>query len=699
MKVSTVAGLLAFLTLLDTACAFIGMGITMYKPICAFGCRAAIASAMLSCSDHSKKVMTSPSCRAGDTPFLTTLAWCMNATCSGGHHGQTNDKPVPVWKLEKYWASKATGDASVLPKWSYADALAEIKEPPTQEWRKGKTLNFTARVSHSAWDLNVRTLSHFELAEERHNRYAVILAVVGFGTPIFFTLLNGLPYMTGLFERLKPYLVYPSTVGTYHVRSLPYLLGNPPTVGQGAYIAMFFVLNVILTAVGYTISQPNTIFDSSYQEVMGYVSARTGALAFGLAPLVFLFAGRNNFLLWVTNWSHSTYMLLHRWVARIFAIQVILHSITELVVYIDMGKFEVETKKPYWVWGIVATLFVCIMLVASLLWVRRWSYEVFLISHIIMALFVIVGSWYHIELLFTRKWGYEFWMYACCAVWFFDRLLRVLRIVKNGIRSSNVTEVSEDIVRIDVPDVRWTAAPGRHTYAYFPSLRMLRPWENHPFSVVPTALLRLPEHRLSKSTPTKALSSASSSNGDVEKSGMPATTTTTPIPEPHGRSERYTTSGITLYVRKSTGITSYLKSNKQLTTLLDGPYPNNHTGPVLKSDRLILIAGGIGIAGILPFVACHTNAKLYWSVRQTSEGLVNELQTVLDGLQEKEVRVGRRLEIERLLEQEEQDGWKKIGVVVCGPGGLCDDVRALVAAKGRQQRGVLWELEVDAFSW
>jgi len=27
-----------------------------------------------------------------------------------------------------------------------------------------------------------------------------------------------------------------------------------------------------------------------------------------------LFSSRNNFLLWITNWSHTTYLLLHRWV-------------------------------------------------------------------------------------------------------------------------------------------------------------------------------------------------------------------------------------------------------------------------------------------------------------------------------------------------------------------------------------------------
>ena len=135
-----------------------------------------------------------------------------------------------------------------------------------------------------------------------------------------------------------------------------------------------------------------------------------------------------------------------------------------------------------------------------------------------------------------------------------------------------------------------------------------------------------------------------------------------------------------------------------MTTLLEGPYPNNPAWQVLRCDRLVLIGGGIGITGLLPFATAHVNVKLYWSVRQSAEPLVRDLDPVLEGLAETEVRIGRRLEIESLLAQEANAGWRKIGVVVCGPGGLCDYVRDLVVQMGRARKAV-FELEVDAFSW
>ena len=95
-------------------------------------------------------------------------------------------------------------------------------------------------------------------------------------------------------------------------------------------------------------------------------------------------------------------MLLHRWVARIFVLQVVLHSLIELVLYMDKGVYAEELVKEYWIWGIVATVFACAMLVGSALFIRRWSYEAFLIGHVLMAVFVIVGCWYHVELPFER---------------------------------------------------------------------------------------------------------------------------------------------------------------------------------------------------------------------------------------------------------------------------------------------------------
>ena len=511
--------------------------------------------------------------------------------------------------------------------------------------------------------------------------------MIGFGTPIVLTWLNYVPYISGLFRKLKPFLVWPSTFGRYHVQPLPYLLGNAPTRGQALYVALFVVLNVIFTAVDYRSRQPSAWYANQYYEIMAYVFYRTGALAYIFAPLVFLFAGRNNFLLWMTNWSHSTYILLHRWVSRVFTFQAILHSILAVILYKDEGSYSSMVSEPYWIWGIVATIAAVILTFASGLYVRNTAYELFVLVHIVLSAILIAACWYHAYDLYAYLGGYSIWLTCCAAVWFFDRLMRVFRIIAVGPQHAQVSSVGDEYVRIDIAGVRWGLEPGKHVYCYFPALTPWRPWENHPFSILPTPLLYQDQtQELASQREEKTIDS------DTEKAFKTHIHTASIDPK-HCQSN-----GITLYIRRSTGLTRHLQATNNLLVFVEGPYPNNHTKTILRCDRLLLISGGIGITGVLPFAHSHWNVKLAWSVKESSTCLVEHLDEALSSVSDKHVRIGTRFDIADLLAQEVAAGWESVGVVACGPGSLCDDVRAaVVGASGNSN--TQFELEVEAYSW
>ncbi len=569
----------------------------------------------------------------------------------------------------------------------------------------------------------------FPMLTSAARRNSIAMLVTGFATPIVLTAATYVPLVSGFLRKLKPYLVWPSTVGTYNVRPLPYLLGNAPTVGQALYIAMFVILNVVLTAVNFQSRQPNAWYSNTWRyaaslfvsfcpappfgpgnvpplpspalltasklpgelltrggcsEIMAYFLYRTGNFAYIMAPLIFLFAGRNNVLLWLTNWSHSTFMVLHRWVARVFTLQVLLHSIVAVVLYKEEGTYDMNVTMPYWIWGIVATLCCVLLTFGSGLFVRKVAYEFFLITHVVLSVILIVGCWYHAYDLYVFLGGYSDWIYAMSAVWFFDRLARVARVVVSGPCRARVTELGEGYVRVDIPGIRWGTEPGKHAYVYFPTLHKLRPWENHPFSVLPTVLLQQHPPRGGSDSGSPSLAP------DVEKHK--------PEVNVAHRSSSHPTVGLTLYVKKSEGMTRSLRANDGLLTLVEGPYPNNTTRELLRCDRLLLIGGGIGITSLLPFASSHWNVKLAWSVKESARCLAEDLDGALSTVADKDVRIGSRLDVEHLLAEEVTAGWPRVGVVVSGPGGLCDDVRAAVAAAGRRG-GTEFELEVEAFTW
>lgn len=149
-----------------------GYGFSWYDLVCGFACNNIIAGATLECTsmDHSgghdhMAMATSPDCYAGDTAYLTTLAYCMNAHCDPHHE--------PTWRREKFWSTRVTGDESVLPKWDYTTALAQIKVPPTVVYNDSSPdiLDQTVLVSLASYEMQSKFMVFFDHIEGLQSRY------------------------------------------------------------------------------------------------------------------------------------------------------------------------------------------------------------------------------------------------------------------------------------------------------------------------------------------------------------------------------------------------------------------------------------------------------------------------------------------------------------------------------------------------
>lgn len=62
-------------------------------------------------------------------------------------------------------------------------------------------------------------------------------------------------------------------------------------------------------------------------------------MSFANFPLLWLFGGRNNILMWATGWSFATFNIYHRHVARVATLQGVAHSVLYVVIYIR-GKWR-----------------------------------------------------------------------------------------------------------------------------------------------------------------------------------------------------------------------------------------------------------------------------------------------------------------------------------------------------------------------
>ncbi|KAL2433960.1 Ferric/cupric reductase transmembrane component B [Exophiala dermatitidis] len=691
----------------------VGYGINMYKPVCCYACHDSLSSLYLNCTtfmsteddgtdsmgmDMKLKsrfmlrkrmdmgggddmAMTSDECRASDTAWLQTLAYCVHNRC-------TQDG-VSEHLQNRCFGDQAAGGLSVP---NLREAFP-LKQPSIEVADDAVWLNATSLVNSALWERTYETLSKFEFSEDMHTKYSLIIwlttmavcLVVGSYTWIIShsgSLLHPRGPATSSSRNhlivtakktIKQRVLLPALFGNRHLTSLPYNAGYMPSRVLSLFIALYVVLNIIFCCVDYPLALPNTWWTETRRQVAAYVGNRTGVLSFANLGIAILFAGRNNILIWITGWSQTTFLTLHRWASRVATVQAIVHSIVYTVVYFwedpngSAKSYYAEAAKAYYWWGIIATVALGIMLGLAVLPIRLGWYEFFLITHIALAILALVGSWYHVDLRYKKQWGYEVWLYLCFAFWGFDRLVRIIRVAlfnnwpwisSQGFGSSSVKLHSTqppripraaqihrlpntDIVQLTLfPGRHWQIAirPGMHTFLYFPASGKF--WESHPFTIADWGFLKgaggsvEEPHHSERVSSEMDVAERDVHHGKTTQIITTATFADRTITNWEGakdsleKEDKYDTGTFYLrfLLRVRQGTTKSLlhlddpapqhgsSRTSGLVILTEGPYAGHMQTlyPLLTADTVLCIAGGIGVTFALGFV------KNYLASRKSS---------------------------------------------------------------------------------
>lgn len=175
----------------------VGYGNSPYNPLCSESCLRSFSSLGLDCEtlandgavpinhnstdsnqtdhgDHSggnrrRHVMakTTPECFANNTPFLTSVAWCISTRCE-------EQGSVPDSLIEQHWDYWLTGTKGVVkPKWSYAESLARVNPTPPRVQLKqtDMMLNETSLVLPATYLAQWNVLGAVNHEMERESTY------------------------------------------------------------------------------------------------------------------------------------------------------------------------------------------------------------------------------------------------------------------------------------------------------------------------------------------------------------------------------------------------------------------------------------------------------------------------------------------------------------------------------------------------
>lgn len=481
-------------------------------------------------------------------------------------------------------------------------------------------------------------------------------------------------------------------------------MGTLPTRLQLVVLAGYFATNVAFCVVDIG-------FHGNFETWIDQLRNRTGVLSVvNMVPL-WLMAGRNNPLIKWLGMSFDTFNLLHRWLGRIVVIEAVVHtfafwigSVTEGATWSVMLAATVSSE--FLLYGFIGTIAFVFLFFQAASVPRHAFYETFKILHIIGAAVSLVGVWYHLQLKSLPQLNY---LYAVVALWCFDRAARAIRVAYANVGSGGTKTLVEALpgnaCRVTVNMARpWAFGPGQHAYLYFPSISWT---QSHPFSVA---------------------WSEETDSFDGEK-----------LPMDRNEILSMRKTSMCFVIRARTGATGalYKKASacpdgRLLTTcLVEGPYGGTHN--LQSYGTVMLFAGGVGVAQAVPhvrdLVVGYSNGTvaarkivLVWII-QSPEHLewIRPWMTeilALDRRREclrimlfvsrprstKEIHSPSatvqmfpgRPNIEHLIGAEMENQVGAMGVTVCGPGALSDEVR--LAVRNRQYNGTI-EFCEEAFSW
>ncbi|CAN6631065.1 ferric/cupric reductase transmembrane component 2 [Trichomonascus vanleenenianus] len=342
---------------------------------------------------------------------------------------------------------------------------------------------------------------------------------------------------------------------TYHHSTPSRLLGrftfNIPTRDQSLIIFGLFICLFVPLFVDYNSEEDDPAQNALDPKILiGRVIAnRAGVFATMLCPLLFLFGGRNNFLLWVTGWPLDTFNVLHKWIGWFIIILLSIHGLIYTIIGTWLHSLASAYQKPYYNWGTAGYIFGLVVCFQSMHYFRALNYEFFLYFHILCTILVILGTWYHLI-----KIGYMEWVYASIAVWAFDRFMRIVRLFWSGVRTKALLTLQDDanIIEIKIDfSRRWEFYPGAFVFLHF--ARWNRFWQSHPFTLIespnPADKGRLVVFLKAKKGVTKQIKRYLEENGGIAESGV----------------------------------------------LIEGPYGPRL--PVHRYHTVVLFAGGIGVTG------------------------------------------------------------------------------------------------------
>ncbi|KKY22588.1 putative metalloreductase [Phaeomoniella chlamydospora] len=271
-------------------------------------------------------------------------------------------------------------------------------------------------------------------------------------------------------------------LGSFHSSRFAF---SSPQLGHS-----ILVLTNLVVVVVMSLYKENTLDEWSWEEI-GYQS---GHVALAQLPLIFLLAGKQNIIGFLVGVGYERLNWLHRWTARILWLNVTIHM---GFWFRDWARYDYIVTKittdPITMRGFAAWVILTFILITSFYPIRRLSYEIFVISHLVTFAGFVAAVWLHVP--------DEVKIFVQIPIGFYalDRVLRAANVLFSNLtifhwrkRKNNdlqkglwankatLTKLPGNVTRIsiDKPAMSWKA--GQHVFL---ACHSVVPLQSHPFTI------------------------------------------------------------------------------------------------------------------------------------------------------------------------------------------------------------------------
>ncbi|QPC70807.1 hypothetical protein HYE68_001559 [Fusarium pseudograminearum] len=213
------------------------------------------------------------------------------------------------------------------------------------------------------------------------------------------------------------------------------------------------------------------------------LGTRSGWLALGCMPFVFATATKTNWITLLTGVSHERLQVFHRWIAYAFFVLALLHTFPFIVYHIRFHDMQMHFEMSllfYWT-GIVALIFQAWLTFASHSAIRKLlGYEFFKATHFFAVVIFMLTFFWHCDYTLT-SWHYFIGtaaVYVPCSVYPWLRTC-----FEYGVRAKAHVKVEDNgFVRVTIP-ANFTWEIGQHCFLRFTGFGIAEALSAHPFTI------------------------------------------------------------------------------------------------------------------------------------------------------------------------------------------------------------------------